>query len=86
MRCALGALYSLVENGAVVSGLPSGADPRTAVGQKRDGTLVFYTIDGRKSGHSIGATLQQVARRLMELGCETALCLDGGGSTTLTVT
>ena len=86
VRCALGALYSLVENGAVVSGLPSGADPRTAVGQKRDGTLVFYTIDGRKSGHSIGATLQQVAQRLMELGCETALCLDGGGSTTLTVT
>ena len=86
VRCALGALYSLVENGAVVSGLPSGADPRTAVGQKRDGTLVFYTIDGRKSGHSIGATLQQVAQRLIELGCETALCLDGGGSTTLTVT
>ena len=86
VRYALGALYSLVEDGAVVSGLPSGADPRTAVGQKRDGTLVFYTIDGRKSGHSIGATLQQVARRLIELGCETALCLDGGGSTTLTVT
>ncbi|MDY3690804.1 MAG: S-layer homology domain-containing protein [Dysosmobacter sp.] len=86
VRCALGALYSLVEDGAVVSGLPSGADPRTAVGQRRDGTLVFYTIDGRRSGHSIGATLQQVAQRLMELGCETALCLDGGGSTTLTVT
>ena len=86
VRYALGALYSLVEDGAVVSGLPSGADPRTAVGQKRDGTLVFYTIDGRKSGHSIGATLQQVAQRLIELGCETALCLDGGGSTTLTVT
>ncbi len=86
VRYALGALYSLVENGAVVSGLPSGADPRTAVGQKRDGSLVFYTIDGRKSGHSIGATMQQVAQRLIELGCETALCLDGGGSTTLTVT
>ena len=86
VRYALGALYSLVKDGAVVSGLPSGADPRTAVGQKRDGTLVFYTIDGRKSGHSIGATLQQVAQRLIELGCETALCLDGGGSTTLTVT
>lgn len=46
---ALGALYSLVENGSVVSGLPTGTDPRTAVGQKADGTLVFYTIDGRKS-------------------------------------
>ena len=86
VRYALGALYSLVEDGAVVSGLPSGADPRTAVGQKADGTLVFYTIDGRRSGHSIGATMQQVAQRLVELGCERALCLDGGGSTTLAVT
>ena len=83
---AVGALYSLVENGSVVSGLPSGANPRTAIGQKDDGTLIFYTIDGRKSGHSIGATMNQVAARLIELGCVTALCLDGGGSTTLSVT
>ena len=83
---AVGALYSLVENGSIVSGLPSGANPRTAIGQKADGTLVFYTIDGRKSGHSIGATMSQVAARLIELGCVTALCLDGGGSTTLSVT
>ena len=83
---AVGALYSLVENGHTASGLEAAANPRTAVGQKADGTLVFYTIDGRKSGHSIGATMTQVAQRLIELGCETALCLDGGGSTTLSVT
>ena len=83
---AVGALYSLVENGAAVSGLQAGAAPRTAVGQRADGSLVFYTIDGRKSGHSIGASMSQVAARLIELGCETALCLDGGGSTTLSIT
>lgn len=83
---AVGALYSLVENGGVVSGLQAGVNPRTAVGQKPDGTLVFYTIDGRRSGHSIGASMTQVAQRLIELGCETALCLDGGGSTTLSIT
>ena len=83
---AVGALYSLVENGTVVSGLAAGANPRTAVGQRYDGSLIFYTIDGRKSGHSIGATMTQVAQRLIELGCVTALCLDGGGSTTLAVT
>ena len=86
VQYAAGALYSLVENGAVVSGLPAGAAPRTAVGQRYDGSLIFYTIDGRKSGHSIGATMEQVARRLVELGCTTALGLDGGGSTTLAVT
>lgn len=83
---ALGALYSLVEQGGVTEGLPSGANPRTAVGQRADGTLVFYTIDGRRSGHSVGASLTQMAQRMVELGCETALCLDGGGSTTLSVT
>ena len=86
VRYAVGSLYSLVENGSAVSGLPSGTAPRTAVGQRYDGSLIFYTIDGRKSGHSIGATMDQVARRLVELGCTTALCLDGGGSTTLAVT
>lgn len=83
---AVGALYSLVENGAVASGLPKDASPRTAAGQKPDGSLVFYTIDGRKSGHSIGASMTQVAQRLIELGCVSALCLDGGGSTTLSIT
>jgi len=83
---AVGALYSLVEDGAVVSGLPSGANPRTAIGQKKDGSLIFYTIDGRQADHSIGASMKQVAQRLIELGCVTALCLDGGGSTTLAVT
>lgn len=86
VQYAVGALYSLVQNGSVVSGLPSGANPRTAIGQKADGTLVFYTIDGRRSGYSIGATMTQIASRMVELGCVTALCLDGGGSTTLSVT
>ena len=86
VQYAVGSLYALVQNGAVVSGLSSEVNPRTAVGQKADGTLVFYTIDGRNAGHSIGASLPQVAQRLMELGCTTALCLDGGGSTTFTVT
>lgn len=51
-----------------------------------DGTVVFYTIDGRRSGHSIGASLSQVAQRMIELGCVAAIGLDGGGSTTITVT
>ena len=83
---AVGALYCLAQDGAVTSGLAAGVNPRTAVGQKADGTLVFYTIDGRKTGHSIGASLTQVGERLLELGCQTVLCLDGGGSTNLAVT
>lgn len=83
---AVGALYSLVADGAVVAGLPTGVNPRTAVGVRYDGTVIFYTIDGRRSGHSVGASMDQVAKRMIELGCVTAVCLDGGGSTTLAVT
>lgn len=79
-------LYQLVENGQVVSALPTGAAPRTAIGIKADGTAVYYTIDGRQNGYSIGASYTQVAQRLIELGCVTAVGLDGGGSTTLGVT
>ena len=76
----------LIENGKVVSGLGSSGAPRTAIGLKDDGTVIFYTIDGRQSGHSVGASENLLAQRLLELGCTTAICLDGGGSTTLTAT
>lgn len=79
-------LHMLLRNGEIVSGLPATANPYTAVGIKADGTAVFYTIDGRQSGYSIGATYAQVAERLQELGCVSAVALDGGGSTTLGAT
>lgn len=78
----IGALYQLVEDGKVCSGLPTGAAPRTALGLTADGKLILYTIDGRASGYSIGASLSQTAERLVELGCVSAMSLDGGGSTT----
>lgn len=76
----------LIENGAVVSGLSTSSAPRTAIGMKDDGTVIFYTIDGRQSGYSVGASESLLAQRLQQLGCTTAICLDGGGSTTLTAT
>lgn len=59
------------------------AAPRSAVGIKPDGTIIFYTIDGRQSGYSYGARKETVARRLLELGCTEAVNLDGGGSTSM---
>ncbi|HHU21986.1 MAG TPA: hypothetical protein GXZ52_00980 [Clostridiales bacterium] len=83
VKWAVGSLYKLVTNGNAESGLEAAAAPRTAIGIKTDGTLVLYTIDGRKSGHSVGATMTQVANRLIELGCVEAAIMDGGGSTSL---
>ncbi len=85
--CAVGAMYRILSGGKVASGLDaSTAAPRTAVGVKADGSVIFYTIDGRQSGYSVGATIQAVAQRLAELGCTEAVLLDGGGSTTLVST
>lgn len=83
---AIGGLYKMVTEGQVESGLETTQAPRTAVGIKADGTVIFYTVDGRQSGYSVGASMAQVAQRLVELGCVEALCLDGGGSTTLGAT
>ncbi len=85
-QTALGGFARMVKDGQVQSGLENTANPRTAVGIKADGSMIFYTIDGRQNKYSIGATVTQVAERLVELGCVDALCLDGGGSTTLGVT
>ncbi|MBO5364979.1 MAG: S-layer homology domain-containing protein [Clostridia bacterium] len=60
-----------------------GAAPRSAIGIKKDGTIIFYTLDGRQTGYSYGARKETVAKRLLELGCVDAINLDGGGSTTL---
>ncbi|MFE0104665.1 phosphodiester glycosidase family protein [Streptomyces sp. NPDC059009] len=57
--------------------------PRTAVGTAPDGRLVLVAVDGRSPGHSVGATLHELAGVLRWLGATDALALDGGGSTTM---
>lgn len=58
--------------------------PRTAMGYTPGGKLIVLAIQGR-SPSSGGATLAQEAELLLELGCEEALNLDGGGSSCLLV-
>lgn len=57
-----------------------GIQPRTAVGQKADGTIVFLVIDGRQPGHSIGASMNDIAELLEQKGVVTAMAMDGGSS------
>jgi exopolysaccharide biosynthesis protein len=59
--------------------------PRTAMGYTRDGKLIVLAIQGRFPGIAEGATLQQEARILRDLGCYEALNLDGGGSSCMLV-
>ncbi len=61
-----------------------GRAPRTAVGQKADGTVIFLVIDGRQS-HSVGATLKELQDLFLEEGVVNAGNLDGGASSELVV-
>lgn len=56
--------------------------PRTAVGIKANGDIMFFQVDGRSSS-SIGLTLVGLARELLKRGAVDAINLDGGGSSTM---
>lgn len=60
-----------------------GVGPRTAIGQRKDGTVLFLVIDGRQPGYSVGATLRDLQNILYEEGAVIAANLDGGSSSTL---
>ena len=56
--------------------------PRTALGLKRDGTLVILVADGRREG-ALGLTGPEMSEILLNALVIDAINLDGGGSTTL---
>jgi len=88
VQYAVGAGDLLVENGQPMSSFShtsaSSKASRTAIGVTDRGEVICYTVD--ECGVSSGITLSQLAQRMAELGCETAVNLDGGGSTTIGVT
>lgn len=59
-----------------------GVAPRTAIGQKKDGTVIMLVIDGR-SKESIGATIKNVQDILLRYEAYNAVLLDGGSSSTM---
>jgi len=59
--------------------------PRTAVGVRADGTLLFVTVDGRQPEESVGMSIPELTDLMLELGSVSAINLDGGGSTTMVV-
>jgi len=57
--------------------------PRSAVGQRADGSVLLVTTDGRQPGYSVGMTNFELALALVRLGAVRGMALDGGGSSTL---
>ena len=84
LRDALAFGPALVVNGepAKFSGSSSGLNPRTAIGQRRDGAVLLLVIDGRQAS-SLGATYADMINVLMEYEAFNAANLDGGSSSML---
>lgn len=60
----------------------SGMNPRTAIGQREDGAVIFVCIDGRQAG-SVGGTYADVIDIMIEYGAVNACNLDGGSSSVM---
>ncbi len=61
-------------------GSGSGLNPRTAIGQRADGSVLLFVTDGRgKSGH-LGASSGDLIQVMQQFGAVNAANLDGGSS------
>lgn len=60
-----------------------GIAPRTALGQRKTGEIIFMVVDGRQIGHSIGVDLLPLQETLLAEKCHNAAMMDGGSSTVM---
>ena len=60
----------------------SGFNPRTAIGQRADGAVIFVCIDGRQAG-SLGGTYADIINIMQEYGAVNACNMDGGSSSVM---
>lgn len=63
-----------------VQGSGGGLNPRTCIGQRKDGAVLLLVIDGRQAD-SLGATYEDCINIMEEYGAVNAANLDGGSST-----
>ena len=61
-----------------------GVAPRTAIGQRKDGVVLWLVIDGRQIGRQ-GADMDDLIEIMQRYGAENAANLDGGTSSVMAV-
>ena len=74
----------LIMNGVAAQALGTGGglNPRTAIGQRKDGAVLLLVIDGRQPS-SLGALYTDLIDIMLEYGAVNAANLDGGSSTVM---
>lgn len=75
----------LIVNGQVreLNGQGSGANPRTAIGQRADGSVLLLVTDGRGASGHLGATASDLIDVMKQYGAVNAANLDGGSSSSM---
>lgn len=75
----------LIINGEArkMEGQGSGANPRTAIGQRADGAVLMLVTDGRGASGHLGATASDLIGIMQQYGAVNAANLDGGSSSTM---
>lgn len=66
-----------------VKGGGSGANPRTAIGQRKDGSVILLVTDGRGANGHLGATASDLIELMAEYGAVNAANIDGGSSSSM---
>ena len=94
MKCAFAAGPNLVVNGKkcvdfeeqkFTAPFANTRTARSAIGIKRDGTIILLAVDGKQKGISEGVTLSEMADIMLNMGACQAMNLDGGSSTQMVV-
>jgi exopolysaccharide biosynthesis protein len=72
----------------IVNGVPQeninnqGTAPRTAIGQRKDGSTLLLVVDGRQA-LKMGAIINDIKNVMLQEGAYNAINLDGGASSTI---
>ena len=64
-------------------GSGSGANPRTAIGQRKDGSVLLLVTDGRGANGHLGATASDLIEIMSEYNAVNAANIDGGSSSSM---
>ncbi|MBQ9153063.1 MAG: phosphodiester glycosidase family protein [Solobacterium sp.] len=65
-----------------ITGTGGGFNPRTVIGQAYDGSVLLLVIDGRQTT-SLGASLEDCVKIMLQYGAMNAANLDGGSSSVM---
>ena len=77
--------FLVMDGEALINEVPDSAtyggvkNPRTAIGQRADGSIILLVVDGRQA-NSLGATFKDLAYIMLDYGAVNACAMDGGTS------